>query len=402
MQNPRLLFTWACTLAIGAGCGSSLQKPDGGGGGAGGSGAGSGADAAAMPDVRDDLSTQIVGRKVDVLFMIDQSSSMRLSQANLQANFSSFTETLKSLPGGLPDLHLAIVTSDLGAGGGAIPGCGASDMGEFQFGVGLAATNCTSTGLAPGATFIQSTGGASPQTNFTGDLTAVFQCIAAVGDTGCGFEHQLASIVRALGADGEAAPATNQGFLRPDAALVIVLLTNEDDCSGPDSLFDPDQTTLASELGPVAGFRCNEFGHLCDGAPPRRTAPTGQVTDTIKYTSCVPAESSGRLTPVATFVSQIKALKPNPAAQILVASIQGPTTSYEVHWRTPSTTDTGPWPEITHSCSGADTSFADPGVRLHRFVEAFGEGGIEFSICEPSFGPALTTLATRLSQLIGS
>ena len=35
-------------------------------------------------------------------------------------------------------------------------------------------------------------------------LADVLQCIALLGDKGCGFEHQLGSIDRALGADGSA------------------------------------------------------------------------------------------------------------------------------------------------------------------------------------------------------
>jgi hypothetical protein len=334
--------------------------------------------------------------------MIDNSTSMERSQTNLQANFSSFIDTLKNLPGGLPDLHIAVVTSNLGAGDGSISLCNVGgDSGIFRFRVG-AASACPATGLDSSATYISTTGGMNPQTNFTGDITSVFQCIAAIGVGGCGFEHQLASVTRALGADGSPGPPENQGFLRPEAVLAIVLVTNEDDCSGPDSLFETNTNlTLQSVLGPPIGFRCNEFGHLCDGAPPARLAPTGQITDVKDYTSCDPAEDKGRLTPVATFVSQVRALKPAPEGQIVVASIQGPTTPYQVHWRTPSTQPDGPWPEITHSCTAADGSFADPGVRIRRFVDAFGANGIQSSICEASFAPALTQLATKLAALIG-
>jgi hypothetical protein len=44
----------------------------------------------------------------------------------------------------------------------------------------------------------------------------VFACIANLRQSGCGFEHQLRSIVRALGADaGVLAPDKNACFLRP-------------------------------------------------------------------------------------------------------------------------------------------------------------------------------------------
>ena len=69
--------------------------------------------------------------------------------------------------------------------------------------------------------------------NYTGNLADVFTCIAALGETAAASSSQFAAITRALGADGRAAPAENQGFLRPDAYLAIVMITNEDDCSAP-------------------------------------------------------------------------------------------------------------------------------------------------------------------------
>ncbi len=59
--------------------------------------------------------------------MIDDSLSMELNQASLIANFPILMSTLRAFPGGLPNLHVAVVTSDLGAAqetayGGCTPG----------------------------------------------------------------------------------------------------------------------------------------------------------------------------------------------------------------------------------------------------------------------------------------
>ena len=93
---------------------------------------------------------------------------------------------------------------------------------------------------------------------------------------GCGFEHQLASIARALGADGAPAPASNAGFLRPDAQLAIIVLSNEDDCSAPANTqlysLNGGQQNLANQLGPIANYRCNQFGHLCVDPSPAAAA----------------------------------------------------------------------------------------------------------------------------------
>ena len=61
-------------------------------------------------------SAVITGRSVDVLFMIDNSSSMRLAQANLLTNFPVLMDALRGLSGGMPNLHVAVVSSDTGAG----------------------------------------------------------------------------------------------------------------------------------------------------------------------------------------------------------------------------------------------------------------------------------------------
>jgi hypothetical protein len=282
----------------------------------------------------------------------------------------------------------------MGAGDGSIAGCDATGgkNGIFQY---TARGACTATGLQPGATFISNIAGTA---NYTGNLADVFTCIAALGETGCGYEHQFAAITRALGADGQPAPLENQGFLRPDAYLAIVMITNEDDCSAQAGvpLFDTTANmTLGSVLGPPSNFRCNEFGHICDGAPPSRLAPGGDINATRTYGNCVPAEGSGLLLGVADTAARLKALKPDPS-QIIFAAITGPEAPYAVHWKEPSSGDTGPWPEISHSCTAADRSYADPSIRTRALVREFGTNGLSFPICADDFRMALQGIADKI------
>lgn len=336
-------------------------------------------------------------RDVDILFMIDNTAG-RLVQDNLLRNFPAFITTLSGLVGGLPNLHIAVVTSDLGAGDGSIASCSADggDAGIFKY---TPRGTCTTSGLDPGATFISDVDGVK---NYTGyNIEDVFTCIASVGESGCGFEQPLAAVARALGADGRPMPAENQGFLRQDALLFIVLLTDEDDCSVPpgSALFDTtSNVNLAAPLGPVTGFRCNEFGHLCNGAKPPRRAPTGSANDRVTLDGCVSAEGAGMLTPLATLRAQIRSLKPFPDQQILVSAIAGTSAPYTVEWRNPSVADTGPWPVIDHSCMASDGSFASPAVRINEFAAGFGANGQAFSVCVDSFAPILSTLALRLAE----
>ena len=74
------------------------------------------------------------GNNVDILMMIDNSSSMTEMQQKLYAQLPTFVTALQGLPTP-PSLHLAVVSSDMGAPGDSTAsiGCTAQgDQGEFQ------------------------------------------------------------------------------------------------------------------------------------------------------------------------------------------------------------------------------------------------------------------------------
>ena len=53
-----------------------------------------------------------VNRNVDLLVLIDDSPSMADKQANLAANFPRFIDVLSTIPGGFPNVHIGVATSD--------------------------------------------------------------------------------------------------------------------------------------------------------------------------------------------------------------------------------------------------------------------------------------------------
>jgi MYXO-CTERM domain-containing protein len=364
---------------------------------------------------------------VDILFMIDDSSSMTSMQLKLGQQIQSFVGALDALPGGFPDVHVAVVSSDLGAPGDSTfaIGCTAvGDRGAFRVDGPVCTSGAT---LEPGSTFVSNVGGVA---NYSGNLADVLSCILLLGSNGCGFEHQLAAVTRALGADGAAPPAENAGFLRRDAELAIILLTNEDDCSAPaDTLLyssNGSNQSIENPLGPIANYRCNQFGHLCKdatGSAPDQliTPPASPPFDTsgdppsLTLTSCESDEEcSGLLTPVATFAQQIMALKTDPS-QIVVGAIVAPPDPYTVEWLPPAPPPPGTggelWPRILHSCGPAggddlnpagqisgDLSFGDPAVRISQWVRAFGDRGFTASICDADYSTALQTFATEIGQ----
>jgi hypothetical protein len=331
------------------------------------------------------------GRKLDLLFMVDNSLSMLPLQQKLLTNFPVFTQTLRALPEGLPDLHIGVVSSDMGANGYSIPNCN-DDRGVLQ------ATPRVVGCSAPTGNFI-STGPNESAPNYTGAIEDAFTCIAALGQNGCGFEQQLESVAVALGARGQA-PAENAGFLRPDALLGIVLVTNEDDCSVPpgSNLFDTSSTLLSDPLGPVQSYRCNEFGHVCAGGvrPPRQPPAGGGP---VALMDCHSAED-GRLNRIADYAQLFQGLKDDPS-QVFLSVITGPPTPYVVEWQPSLVQADAPWPVIQHSCTQSSGEYADPAVRLADLVGAMGANGTSLPICVDSFAPALGDIGAAVIPALG-
>jgi hypothetical protein len=272
-------------------------------------------------------------------------------------NFPILMQRLEDPPG-LADLHLAVVSTDLGAGDGSIARCDArgGKNGVFQY---VPRGTCATTGLEPGATYVSNVGGVK---NYAGKIEDVVACIAPLGESGCGFEHPLAAAARALGADGRPAPAENQGFLRPTS------------------------------------FRCNEFGHLCGGQKPPRLPPTGRASDVVSLAGCVSAEHEGMLIPVVTIKDQLRTLKPYPDQQLLVGAITGPASPYFIHWT--AVRGSGLMPSVSPACIAGDASSAAPAVRITQWVDSFGENGVLMSACGDNFGPAFDRVAHLLNMAV--
>jgi len=428
-----------------------------------------------MPDVVDARTfKQTVNHQLDLLVMVDNSQSMNPLQAKMSAQLPTFLNALKDTSTGqYPDLHVAIVSSSFGGGAwnnvnqcasGTHPG---DDQGNFQQGPGGAgAGQCAA--LHAGETFLKNGDGtANSQPNFDGNIGDVFQCMALLGDSGCGFESQFESVYYALGKaslqpgtpdqDGDGVhDSHNGGFLRPGAVLAVVMLTNEDDCSihydsllldpGVNSAMDP------SGLGALQSYRCNEFGHLCDGPdgkmkpPPHGynfstnmfDLPTGTFRTPnaagqggVMLTNCVSEENNGKtdsmlrdpngnpdptnghLWPtVQMFSDAIKGVKANPD-DVLVAAIAGPTADadgnslYRVFAQdNPAAGDEND-PVVDHSCVQMTTDsnkpeYADPGVRIKAWTENFGNNGVFYPICANDFSAAMKGIGDRIHQKLGA
>jgi hypothetical protein len=330
--------------------------------------------------------------KMDLLFVIDDSPSMELLQTKLASAFPQLMAVLQSLPSGVPDLHIGVVSSDMGAGvfgDEQVPGCRhGGDGGRLQV---TARRPCTQTGLSDAFISLHADPSSGALVTNYGDraLSDVFSCIALLGGDGCGFEQPLAAARRAL--DPTFAPAENAGFLRAEATLAVVILSNEDDCSVPadSQLFNPQSMKVGDEYGPLSSFRCNYYGHNVDG---RNQPPS--MTMAKQYLEVTSAET-GTLDKVGDFVAFLKNLKGDPAS-VLVAVIAGPPLPYIVDIAPSPYNAQELWPKVAHSCTRPDGTFADPGVRLWDALQSFGDRGVFESICNSSFAPAFQRIAQTL------
>jgi hypothetical protein len=175
-----------------------------------------------------------------MVVMVDNSGSAKVTKMN--AAFPKLIAALKDPnDGSLPDLRIAIIDSDLGTGCAYDPGtsCGQKtlpdgnlsclgDMGRFQM-----LTSPTACAFNAGAEFLEVKNNTA--VNFTGpvdNINTVFACLASnVGTGGCGEEHQLQAIELALTAKGIGNEQQQADFLRGNALLALLFISDEDDCS---------------------------------------------------------------------------------------------------------------------------------------------------------------------------
>jgi len=380
------------------------------------------------PGQQTDAQVTIVPvRRLDLLFMVDNSPSMKPKQDKMRAQFPKLIEALREpTDRTLPDLRIAILDSDLGdAQSRHCPTSdGYGDRGVFQM---RDAVGC---GAAEGARWLEYT--KNQPVNFTGDVSEVFGCLASnLGVEGCGFEHQLGALEWAFYLSGN---ETQREFLRPEAFLGIVILTDEDDCSAP-----PDTRMFAKwERSESWSLRCATRAHACAGVTldypakgplsvpysscrARTDATCASTEDTSQATGCNPLLEIARL---ADSVKQLKGGAETADERILVAGIYGKPRAdegdgtYKIDY-TPDPTpgaaqDAKIWdywpvcydPEFPPKASGFDPVAAERGawggLRIAAFLDEFpARNRLAYSICESDYGPAMKGIGEALSALMG-
>jgi hypothetical protein len=178
-----------------------------------------------------------VRRPIDVLFVVDDSRSMKDDQDALAANFAAF---IKAFTAAQVDFHLGTVTTD---------------MSNPQRGGRLFAVQASNTAVRY-------------LTNETPELETAFGNMVKVGILGSGNEQGIAAAHAALGSAPDSGVANwNEGFIRPEADLGIVFLSDENDHSPETAASfvtflktlktDTSAMSVAAIVGLESGFGCS-------------------------------------------------------------------------------------------------------------------------------------------------
>jgi hypothetical protein len=244
----------ACVLMLAA-CGPTTTGNGGGGGGAdagngGGSGSGSGSGSG---NGSGDGSAPC--NKMDILFVVDDSGSMSEEQDNLATNFPMFANAINAYmtsSGQALDYHLAVTTTGRDVSYTtviAVPGfpplsTPMNEMGDD----GALKNNCS---LA--RRWLERT---DP------NVATTLACRAKVGTSGPSMEMPMDASELAL--RDRIQDGTNAGFLRDDALLAIVMITDEDDCSRTDNNFTLQATEDACKGG-ATNISAAQYKDFLDG-----------------------------------------------------------------------------------------------------------------------------------------
>lgn len=171
-------------------------------------------------------------RKIDVLFVVDNSGSMNSSQTALANNFPSFINHFNSKG---YDYRIAVTTSDAFYGDQFVSsGCSLCNINQTKF----------KSGTTPKIHILEST---------TPNIEAAFAQNIYVGTSGSGDERAFSSFKAALNS------SLNVGFHRPNAFLSVIIVSDEEDFSHNDINFNesyaqPTLHSIASYKTYLEGF----------------------------------------------------------------------------------------------------------------------------------------------------
>lgn len=203
--------------------------------------------------------------KVDFLFVIDASESMTEEQENIVTSIPGFVDAIQSQVD-VGDIHMLVTdvdnvwsTATCGSGSSCDAVCSYSPgsacrMGDVEISCTPPPDSCDETrGAGRNADLNLQPCGTPGNERYIDllqepDLPGRFGCIATVGPYGGCIERPMASMVAAVSEPLLTGGGCNEGFLRPDAILVVVVLTDASDQS-PGSAAEWHDALVQAKLG---------------------------------------------------------------------------------------------------------------------------------------------------------
>lgn len=203
----------------------------GNGGGGGGNGGGG-------------MSEPEACEKMDILFVIDDSGSMAEEQENLAMNFPGFIDVLneyRAENGNPLDYRVAVTTTGV----------------TFTANQDLLGIPLPQNFEGDDGAMRQECGMSRPWVERSDtDVASTFGCAATVGIEGSAEEMPMRALTLAL--TDRVSDGTNAGFMREDALLAVVMLTDEDDCSTNEREID----IMTGGIPSPGATSCVADGHL--------------------------------------------------------------------------------------------------------------------------------------------
>jgi hypothetical protein len=322
-----------------------------------------------------------IASEADILFVIDNSGSMVGEQRQLGESFGNFTAELDTFFGA--KYHIAVITTGVESVG--CPPCSTlpvenpsscmndtGESGRFQDNI------CHNDGTIDMPDYSCRTDPACPKVvvQSTKDCfynTLTNEGMALTGINGCGYERGFSPIITAL---TSLRNSWNDGFLRDSATLVVVVITDEDDCGEVDDV---------TENLPGIG------GNACYFAA-KGVGPEGEFND--------PEGKPYRLTPVEDYYNDLMEVKGNREGMVKFAAIVGVKDVNDLSTTTIEYTHDGSRWQVDDACTTPGCTgtfcFAEPGTRYIKMAQMFGIGknGFVDTICQESFAETMTKLGT--------
>ncbi len=352
-------------------------------------------------------------RAVDILFVVDNSGSMGGEQGTLAQSFASFIDVLEGLEVGA-NYRIGVTTT---AGDGFLRATSCrSRLHEFVFNsVEFGNTDARQEGCLAHCGFdaldipdpwVEKSSGHTNLPPGVG-MAEALQCVGPQGINGPGYERPLESMRNALWNNA-------QGFMRDDALLAVIFVTDEADCSMTDEMQVWIQTqgdVFWSTPDRATSAVCWNAGTQCTGGPGvyddcvavdkgQNGQPTGNPDNAVLY----PVQ---RYIDTLTDIAEQKQLL-GGQGEVLVALLGGVPIDYPqtgvVVYRDSAFADFNMHYGIGPGCGvGTETIQDPPGippVRMRRFAEAFAtdERNI-YSICSADYGVALTQMADAMGAM---